>query len=111
MQAPPYIFPLLVLSKRLHSIFVLRLFNDCFAVLALFIAIYFYQRRIYTIASVAYSFGVGIKMSILLAAPAVGIILLQALPFKRAMNAAFLMAQIQASFICNDKYCRAELTT
>lgn len=37
-------------------------------------------------------------MSILLAAPAVGIILLQALPFKRAMNAAFLMAQIQASF-------------
>ena len=34
-------------------------------------------------------------MSILLAAPAVGIVLLQALPFKRAMNAAFLMAQIQ----------------
>lgn len=34
-------------------------------------------------------------MSILLAAPAVGIILLQALPFKRAMNAALLMAQIQ----------------
>ena len=95
MQAPPYIFPLLVLSKRLHSIFMLRLFNDGFAVLALFTAIYFYQRRIYTIGSVAYSFGVGIKMSILLAAPAVGLLLLQALPFKRAMNAAFLMAQIQ----------------
>ena len=37
-------------------------------------------------------------MSVLLAAPAVGIILLQALPFKRAMNAAFLMAQIQVFF-------------
>ena len=36
-------------------------------------------------------------MSLVLAAPAVGIILLQALPFKRAVNAAILMAQIQAS--------------
>lgn len=94
-QAPPYIFPLLVLSKRLHSIFLLRLFNDSFAVLALFIMIYFYQRKIFTVGSVAYSFGVGTKMSLLLAAPAVGIILMQALPFKRVMNAIFLMAQVQ----------------
>ena len=94
-QAPPYIFPLLILSKRLHSIFLLRLFNDCFAVLALFVAIYFYQRRIFTVGSVAYSFGLGTKMSLLLAAPAIGIILLQVLLFKRAMNAAFLMAQLQ----------------
>ena len=35
-------------------------------------------------------------MSILLAAPAIGFILLQALPFKRTLNAAVLMAQIQA---------------
>ena len=63
--------------------------------LALFVAIYFYQRRIYTVGSVAYSFGVGIKMSLLLAAPAVGIVLLQVLPFRRAVNAAFLMAQVQ----------------
>ncbi|MCJ1455148.1 dolichyl-P-Man:Man(5)GlcNAc(2)-PP-dolichol alpha-1,3-mannosyltransferase [Mycoblastus sanguinarius] len=96
-KAPPYIFPLLIFSKRLHSIFLLRLFNDGFAVLFLFVAIYFYQRRIFTIGSVAYSFGVGTKMSLLLAAPAVGIILLQVLPFRRAMNAAFLMAQVQAS--------------
>jgi len=95
VQVPPYIFPLLILSKRLHSIFLLRLFNDCFAVLALFTAIYFYQRKVFTIGSVAYSFGVGTKMSLLLAAPAIGIILLQVLSFKRAMNAMFLMAQVQ----------------
>ena len=65
--------------------------------LALFVAIYFYQRRIYTVGSVAFSFGVGIKMTLLVAGPAVGILLLQALPFKRAMNAAFLMAQIQVN--------------
>ncbi|KAI4172885.1 MAG: hypothetical protein LQ343_003293 [Gyalolechia ehrenbergii] len=83
------------MSKRLHSIFLLRLFNDCFAVGFLFIAIYFYQHRIWTVGSVAYSFGVGTKMSLLLAGPAVGIVLLQALPLRRALNAAFLMAQVQ----------------
>lgn len=34
-------------------------------------------------------------MSLLLAAPAVGMVLLQALPLKRAVSAAFLMAQVQ----------------
>ncbi|KAL9013767.1 MAG: hypothetical protein Q9173_001549 [Seirophora scorigena] len=94
-RAPPYLFPPLILSKRLHSIFLLRLFNDCFAVGFLFLAVYAYQHRIWTVGSVAYSFGVGTKMSLLLAGPAVGIILLQALPLRRALNAAFLMAQVQ----------------
>ncbi|KAL8737559.1 MAG: hypothetical protein Q9181_001574 [Wetmoreana brouardii] len=96
-RAPPYIFPLLVLSKRLHSIFLLRLFNDCFAVGFLFVTIYAYQHRIWTVGSVAYSFGVGTKMSLLLAGPAVGTILLQALPLRRALSAAFLMAQVQVT--------------
>ncbi|KAF7193932.1 Dol-P-Man:Man(5)GlcNAc(2)-PP-Dol alpha-1,3-mannosyltransferase [Pseudocercospora fuligena] len=34
--APPYILPLLSLSRRVHSIFMLRMFNDCFAVLLAF---------------------------------------------------------------------------
>ncbi|KAL9610736.1 MAG: hypothetical protein Q9167_004599, partial [Letrouitia subvulpina] len=94
-KAPPYLFPLLILSKRLHSIFLLRLFNDCFAAAFLFVAIYAFQHRIWTVGSVAFSFGVGTKMSLLLASPAVGTILLQALPLKRALNAVFLMAQVQ----------------
>lgn len=36
-------------------------------------------------------------MSLLLAGPAVGVILLQALPLRRALNAAFLMAQVQVT--------------
>jgi len=74
---------------------MLRLFNDCFAAGTLFVAIYFYQRRIWTVGSVAFSFGVGIKMVVLLGAPAIGVILLQVLPIKRAWNAAFFMAQVQ----------------
>lgn len=49
----------------------------------------------WVLGSVVYSLGVAIKMTLLLAAPAMGIILLQVLPLRRALNAAFLMAQVQ----------------
>ncbi len=79
----------------MHSLFLLRLFNDCFAVGALFLAIYAYQKRMWTIGSFVFSLGVAIKMTILLAAPGMGIVLLQTLPLRRALSAAFLMAQVQ----------------
>ena len=94
-QAPPYLFALLILSKRLHSIFVLRLFNDCFAVLGLFSAVYCIQTGWFAFGSLLFSLAASIKMSILLAAPALGLVLLQALPVKRAINSFFLMAQLQ----------------
>lgn len=92
---PPYIYPLLVLSKRVHSIFLLRLFNDCFALFFLFLAIYFYQKRMWTFGSVAYSLGLGVKMSLLLALPAIGIVLWQGMGRNRALQQAALMGQIQ----------------
>jgi alpha-1,3-mannosyltransferase len=95
LQVPPYVFPMLILSKRLHSIFVLRCFNDCFAVMFLWIAIYAYQRRMYTVGSLVYSWGVGVKMSLLLVLPALGIILLLARGFKTGLRQAWLMAQLQ----------------
>ena len=94
-KVPPYIFPLLVLSKRLHSIFLLRLFNDCFAVLFLFLAIYCYQRRHWTVGSLAYSLGLGVKMSLLLALPAIAIVLWQGMGRNRALQQAILMGQLQ----------------
>jgi alpha-1,3-mannosyltransferase len=94
-QAPPYIFPLLVLSKRLHSIYMLRCFNDCFAVLALFLAIYLYQKKQWTLGSSIYAFGLGIKMSLLLALPGIGFVLYQAIFLRRAARQAMIMFQIQ----------------
>lgn len=70
-QAPPYIYPTIILSKRLHSIFVLRCFNDGPATLFLWLGILFIQRRSWAIGAVLYSIGVGIKMSLLLALPAI----------------------------------------
>src|SRR6266498_3495630 len=86
---------MLVLSKRLHSIFLLRLFNDCFVVLALFLTIYCLQRRQWKLGSQVFSLGVGIKMSLVLAAPGVGVVLLQAVGFAVALNLVFLMAKLQ----------------
>lgn len=94
-KVPPWVFPLLVLSKRLHSIFLLRLFNDAFAVFFLFLALYCYQRRYWTIGSLAYSFGLGVKMSLLLALPAVGLVLWQGVGRDRALRQAALIAQLQ----------------
>ncbi|KND91896.1 Dol-P-Man:Man(5)GlcNAc(2)-PP-Dol alpha-1,3-mannosyltransferase [Tolypocladium ophioglossoides CBS 100239] len=94
-KVPPYIFPLLVLSKRLHSVFVLRCFNDCFAALFLWLAIFCFQRRYWTLGSLAYSWGLGVKMSLLLVLPAVGLVLFLGRGFAGSLRLAWLMAQVQ----------------
>lgn len=73
--APPYLFPLLVLSKRLHSVFVLRLFNDCFATLAMWVTILLFQRRKWSAGVIVWTCGVAVKMTLLLLAPAVAVII------------------------------------
>jgi hypothetical protein len=95
--APPWVLPLLVLSKRLHSIFMLRLFNDGFAVFFLFAAVFCYQRKWWTVGSLAFSLGLGVKMSLLLALPAVGVVLWQGAGRDRAVKQALLMGQVQVS--------------
>ncbi|KAF2102876.1 mannosyltransferase [Rhizodiscina lignyota] len=97
-KAPPYIFPLLILSKRLHSIFLLRCFNDCWAVFFLWLAIYLYQKRLWTVGSFAYTTALGIKMSVLLILPAIGITLVQAIGRERAVTQALLIGQMQTLF-------------
>lgn len=76
--APPWLLVPLVLSKRMHSIFLLRLFNDCWATLGLWVAIYLLQRRKFQGGALIWGLGLGVKMTLLLAAPAVGAVLLQA---------------------------------
>jgi alpha-1,3-mannosyltransferase len=94
-KAPPYVFPMLVLSKRLHSIFVLRCFNDGFAIFFLWAAIYFYQRRFFTIGSVVYSWGLGVKMSLLLTLPALAVVLLLTRGVTAGLKQAWMMFQVQ----------------
>ncbi|EDU42205.1 Lethal 2 neighbour of Tid protein [Pyrenophora tritici-repentis] len=97
-RVPPYIFPLLILSKRLHSIFVLRCFNDCFAALFFWLAIYCYQRNQWHIGSALYSTGLNVKMTLLLPLPAIGIIMVMKLGGREALTQAMIIGQVAILF-------------
>jgi len=86
---------MLVLSKRLHSIYMLRCFNDCFAVGFLFAAIYLYQRQHWTYGTVMYSLGLATKMNLLLVLPPVVLILYQALGPSKAYKQGLILVQAQ----------------
>ncbi|KAG8717348.1 dolichyl-P-Man:Man(5)GlcNAc(2)-PP-dolichol alpha-1,3-mannosyltransferase [Ceratobasidium sp. 395] len=73
---PQYVLLFLPLSKRLHSIFVLRLFNDCWAAPLSMAAIFAFQRRRWAIGSILFGLALSIKMNILLYTPALALILL-----------------------------------
>ena len=77
MQCPPWVVLFLCVSRRIHSIFVLRCFNDCTAMLLVYIAIYFLLRNRWTLGCVFVTLAISIKMNILLFMPAIGILLLQ----------------------------------
>jgi len=68
---PLWLLFALVMSKRVHSIYVLRMFNDCFAVLFGYAAVYCFTKHQYRLGSLLYSLGVSIKMNMLLYAPGV----------------------------------------
>ncbi|KAF7588214.1 dolichyl-P-Man:Man(5)GlcNAc(2)-PP-dolichol alpha-1,3-mannosyltransferase [Aspergillus hancockii] len=93
--APPYLLPLLVLSKRLHSVFVLRLFNDGLAACAMWVAILLFQNRKWTAAVAAWSLGLGIKMTLLLLAPAIAVVTVLSLSILPSIRLGILAVLIQ----------------
>ena len=83
---------------------MLRLFNDGFAVFFLFAAIACYQKKWWTLGSLAFSLGLGVKMSLLLALPAVGVVLWLGAGRDRALGQALLMGQVQVSSFYHDEW-------
>lgn len=84
--APPMLIPFLVLSKRLHSIYLLRLFNDPVAMLAMYTCIYLLCLKKWSAACLAYScvyttddrFALSVKMNVLLYLPGLLVVLFRA---------------------------------
>jgi alpha-1,3-mannosyltransferase len=66
---PVWIILLLALSKRLHSLFVLRLFNDCVAMLFAYGFLAAFISRRWFIGTMLFSLALSIKMNILLFLP------------------------------------------
>jgi len=66
-------------------------------VLFLFVAVALYQRRRWTLGSVAFSAGVSVKMSLLLAVPGLLMVLGQAMHSRRSVVQVNIMALVQVS--------------
>ena len=72
---PPWAYVTLCLSKRVHSIFVLRMFNDGVAMALAYAAVVAFQRRKWIAGSVVFSLGVSVKMNVLLMLPGLLVVL------------------------------------
>lgn len=83
----------------MHSIFLLRCFNDCFAVLGLWAAIFCYQRGQWHLGSAIFTTGLNVKMSLLLPLPAMGILMIQALGSREAITQAMIIFQVSVSSV------------
>lgn len=95
-KVPPYVLLITILtSYRIHSIHVLRLFNDPIAVLFLYISLNYFLESKWYLGSIFYSLGVSIKMNILLYAPALFFFYLVNLGLKETIKQIFVCGLIQ----------------
>ncbi|KAJ9596546.1 hypothetical protein L9F63_012445, partial [Diploptera punctata] len=93
---PPYVLVLMCsISYRIHSIFVLRLFNDTVAMLLFYASVNLFLNSRWNLASVFYSLAVSVKMNILLFAPAVLLTYLKSLGLKHTVKQLAICAFVQ----------------
>lgn len=95
-KVPPYVLIFSAFtSYRIHSIYVLRLFNDPIAILFLYAAINFYLNGNWTMGSIFLSLGVSVKMNILLFAPAILLLYIVNLGYLDTIKQLSICAAIQ----------------
>ncbi|KAL5701226.1 dolichyl-P-Man:Man5GlcNAc2-PP-dolichol alpha-1,3-mannosyltransferase [Ranunculus cassubicifolius] len=84
---PWWALSLLCLSKRVHSIFILRLFNDCFAMTLLHAAVALVLCRRWHLGLIIFSGAVSIKMNVLLYAPPLLLLMLKEMSIGGVISA------------------------
>jgi alpha-1,3-mannosyltransferase len=95
-KVPPYLVVISIFtSYRVHSLYSLRLFNDPVAVLFFYAALNLLLDRRWKLGSVFYSLAVGIKMNILLFAPAILMLYLANLGIVRTIIQLSICAIVQ----------------
>ncbi|XP_022907102.2 lethal(2)neighbour of tid protein [Onthophagus taurus] len=95
-KIPPYALILsTITSYRIHSIYVLRLFNDPFAVFFFYLSLTLFLRNQWILGSILYSFAVSIKMNILLYAPSLLIAYLTNLTYLQTILNLFICGVVQ----------------
>lgn len=95
-RIPPYLVVISVFtSYRIHSLYTLRLFNDPIAILFLYASLNLFLDRKWTLGSVLFSLGVGIKMNILLFAPAILMLYITSLGYIKTIVQLSICAAVQ----------------
>lgn len=95
-KVPPYVLLLTILtSYRIHSIYILRLFNDPIAVLLLYISLNLFLESKWYLGSIFYSLGVSVKMNILLYAPALFFFYIVNLGLKKTIQQLLVCGLVQ----------------
>ena len=74
---PPWGLMLLCLSKRIHSIYLLRMFNDGVTMLLANMAVLLLIKQRWRLSLLVFSAALSVKMSVLLLVPSVAVVLLQ----------------------------------
>lgn len=92
---PWWALSLLCLSKRMHSIFVLRLFNDCFAMTLLHAALCSFLYQKWHLGLVIFSGAVSVKMNVLLYAPPLLLLMFKAMDIAGVFSALVGAALVQ----------------
>lgn len=75
---PIYIIAFLFISRRVMSLFVLRLFNDGIQMLLMYASVFLFNANRWSAGSFVYSLSLSVKMNALLFAPAVALLMCQA---------------------------------
>ena len=78
---PPWALFLFAASYRIHSIFVLRLFNDCWAMTLLYLSVALFTCDLWSLGCAMFSLAVSVKMNVLLYAPGLFCLLVQRFGF------------------------------
>ncbi|KAG9278303.1 dol-P-Man:Man(5)GlcNAc(2)-PP-Dol alpha-1,3-mannosyltransferase [Astyanax mexicanus] len=95
-KVPPYVFFFVCCaSYRIHSIFVLRLFNDPVAMMLLFGAVNLFLDAHWTLGCALYSLAVSVKMNVMLFAPGLLFLLLSEFGLIKTLPRLMLCAVIQ----------------
>mmetsp|Transcript_126109 Transcript_126109/g.251830 ORF Transcript_126109/g.251830 Transcript_126109/m.251830 type:complete len:421 (+) Transcript_126109:86-1348(+) len=94
-EAPGWLLMLCVLSKRVHSIFCLRLFNDGVSQLFLYLSLLFLLRQRHLSSALTFSLAISIKMQPLLYCPAIGLCFVLAGGWSHALQMIVAIAAVQ----------------
>uniref|UniRef100_A0A8D8ZYX8 dolichyl-P-Man:Man5GlcNAc2-PP-dolichol alpha-1,3-mannosyltransferase n=1 Tax=Cacopsylla melanoneura TaxID=428564 RepID=A0A8D8ZYX8_9HEMI len=98
-KVPPHVLMITIFtSYRIHSIFVLRLFNDPLAVLLFYISLNLFLVNKWSLGSAFFSLAVSVKMNILLYAPALLLAYLICLGYLGTLKQLFICAFLQLFF-------------